>query len=206
MVETQSNANAALSRAVHFSHEHFTQLQKHYETGTQTFKDRLMKDLESLSTRTQLYFEKMTTRLDAAFMTSLKQLRSTTDAMNSDIASLNNVRQLSRVCHHNVVDKFQNVQNAETVSRALEKNVGKAFQKVVEGSSELAKVQAVQWDASRGAATELQILLKNLQQGDVSALVESLAGMGTQLVSLGCCARPSNQLTPSSKSPIKLYL
>ena len=84
---------------------------------------------------------------------------------------------------------------ASAASADLEKNVGRVFQRVVEGSAELAKVQTTQWDASRGVATELQVSLNNLQKGDLGALIKTLSEMGLQLVNSAFHKRYPRQLT-----------
>ena len=59
--------------------------------------------------------------------------------------------------------------------------MGKIFQRVVDGSSELAHVQTKQWETSRGAAAQLQTSLNSMREGDLSTLVRSLQDMGVRL-------------------------
>ena len=81
-----------------------------------------------------------------------------------------------------IANQQQNVHNANAASTDLERNIGKIFQRVLEGSSELAQVQTTQWEINQGIATGLQLSLKSMQDGDVSTLVKTLGQMGVQLV------------------------
>ncbi|KAL9127275.1 MAG: hypothetical protein Q9217_003810 [Psora testacea] len=164
MVEMQSDANTALAQTAKMSQESLQQLQKDFVLARQAFNDQLMRDLESSSARTQSYSEKLMAKLESAFQATLSQVRSTTSAVQSEMASLS-----------------KNIKAASAVSAGLEKNVGEVFQKVAEGSAELAKVQTAQWDISRGAARDLELSLRSLQDGGVGALIKTLGEMGLQL-------------------------
>ncbi|KAL9637662.1 MAG: hypothetical protein Q9164_002067 [Protoblastenia rupestris] len=166
MVETQSDTNTALAHLAKASLEGLQQLQQDFAVAKQAFQDQLMRDLESSTARMHSYFEKMMSGLDSAFQATLSKVKSTMTTIQSDMGSLS-----------------KSVNAARATSEDIDENVGKIFQKVVEGSVELAKVQSAQWDASYGVAAELQISLKNMQEGDVSVLIRTLSDMGLQLES-----------------------
>lgn len=65
----------------------------------------------------------------------------------------------------------------------LEKNIGKVFQKVVEGSSELAASQTRHWEVSRSVAVDLQNTLETMRGHEVSALVEAFGTIHNELAS-----------------------
>ncbi|KAL9101507.1 MAG: hypothetical protein Q9163_003233 [Psora crenata] len=166
IVETHSDANAALAQAAQTSHKSLQQLREDFMLAAQAFQDQLKRDSESLNTRMQLYFGKLMDSLESAFQATLSRVRSTASAMDSDMASLS-----------------KKINAASAVSAGLEKKVGRVLQKVVEGSAELAEVNTVQLEASRGMAKELQVSLQTLQEGDVSTLIQALGEMGLRLES-----------------------
>lgn len=71
--------------------------------------------------------------------------------------------------------------NAEAID--LQKNIGKVFQKVAQGSSELAAIQSKQWDLSRGLANDLQSSLESMREDQVQSLLGAFGVIHTQLVS-----------------------
>ncbi len=71
--------------------------------------------------------------------------------------------------------------NAEVIN--LQRNIGKVFQQVAQGSSELAAIQTKQWDLSRGLATDLQSSLESMREGEVDALLGAFGAFHSQLVS-----------------------
>jgi len=71
--------------------------------------------------------------------------------------------------------------NAEAIN--LQKNIGRVFQQVAQGSSELAAIQLTQWDLNRGLATELQSSLESMREDQVQSLLGAFGVIHTQLVS-----------------------
>jgi hypothetical protein len=71
--------------------------------------------------------------------------------------------------------------NAEAID--LQKNIGRVFQQVAKGSSELAAKQSTQWDLNRGLATELQSSLESMREDQVQSLLGAFGVIHTQLVS-----------------------
>lgn len=78
---------------------------------------------------------------------------------------------------------FQNVLKASADSVDLQKNVGKIFQHVVEGSAELAATQTQQWDQSRELAAQVQGSLQGIREAEVDALLGAVYDIHLELVS-----------------------
>ena len=76
----------------------------------------------------------------------------------------------------------KNVRKANDDSIDLQRNVGKVFQQVAEGSAELAAVQTLHADHSREMAIELQGSLQNMRDQEVNAMLSLFHGIHSQLV------------------------
>ena len=94
VVETNANANAALSRANKEVNDGLTQLQSNFALAMQIFQDQVTHEIEVSSTKTQSFFEKLVIGMDAAVQSMLSKLGSTMSAMESDAANLSKVSQL----------------------------------------------------------------------------------------------------------------
>lgn len=75
------------------------------------------------------------------------------------------------------------MQQSNAVASDLQKNIGRVFQQVAQGSSELAAIQSAQWDLNRGLATELQSSLESMREDQVQSLLGAFGVIHTQLVS-----------------------
>lgn len=96
MVETNADANAALSRATKEANDGLVQLQSNFALAKQMFKDQLMHDLEVSSTKTQSFFEKLVKGMDTVVQSTLSKMGSTVRAMDSDAVNLSEVSQSAR--------------------------------------------------------------------------------------------------------------
>ncbi len=88
-------------------------------------------------------------------------------------------------CHSNsksVLNICKNVRKANVDSIDLQKNVGKVFQQVVEGSVEVAAFQTQHADRSREMAVELQGSLQNMRDQEINAMLSIFHGIHSQLV------------------------
>ena len=76
----------------------------------------------------------------------------------------------------------KNVRKANIDSVDLQRNVGKVFQQVVEGSGELAAFQTQHVDRSREMAIELQNSLQKMRDQEINAMLSLFHGIHSQLV------------------------
>ena len=93
IVQTNADANAALSRATKEANDGISQLQSNFALAKQIFQDQLMHDIEVSSTNAQSFFEKLVKGMDGAVQSMLSKFGSTMRAMESDAAKLSEVRQ-----------------------------------------------------------------------------------------------------------------
>ena len=91
MVQVQSGASSALSRATKISSESLSQLRADFARAKKEFENQLMRDLQESSTKTQSYIEKLSETLTSVFDATLSRLRTMTSATESQVASLNDV-------------------------------------------------------------------------------------------------------------------
>ena len=92
-VETNANANAALSRATKSANDALGQLQSNFALAKQMFQDQLNRDLEISSKDTQSFFERLVKDVDTAVQSTLSKIGSKVRAMDSDAATLSEVSQ-----------------------------------------------------------------------------------------------------------------
>ena len=90
-MQTNAEANAALSRATKEANDGLTQLQNNFALAKQMFQDQLMHDLEVSSTKTQSLFEKLVQGMDTAVQSTISKIGLTMRAMESDAGSLSEV-------------------------------------------------------------------------------------------------------------------
>ena len=96
VVETNANANAALSRANEEANDGLSQLQSNFALVMQMFQDQVTHEIEVSSTKTQSYFEKLVKGMDAAAQSILSKIGSKLSAMQSDAATLSEVSRSGR--------------------------------------------------------------------------------------------------------------
>lgn len=83
---------------------------------------------------------------------------------------------------NSVLNISKNVRKANVDSVDLQRNVGKVFQQVAEGSGELAAFQSQHADRSREMAKELQGSLQNMRDQEINAMLSLFHGIHGQLV------------------------
>ena len=91
VVETNANANAALSRANKEVSDGLSQLQSNFALAMQMFQDKVTQEIEVSSTRTQSFFEKLVIGMDAAVQSMLSKVGLTMSAIESEAANLSKV-------------------------------------------------------------------------------------------------------------------
>ena len=96
VVETNANANAALSRANKEVNDGLSQLQSNFALAMQIFQDQVTHEIQISSTKMQSFFEKLVIGMDAAVQSMLSKIGSTLNAMESDAANLSKVSRFGR--------------------------------------------------------------------------------------------------------------
>lgn len=96
VVETNANANAALSRANEEANDGLSQVQSNFALVMQMFQDQVTHEIEVSSTKTQSYFEKLVKGMDTAAQSLLSTIGSRLSAMQSDAATLSGVSRCIR--------------------------------------------------------------------------------------------------------------
>lgn len=91
MVQTNADANAALSRATKEANDGLSQLQNNFVLAKQMFQDQVMHDIEASSTQTQSFFENLVQGVDRAVQSTLSKMASKVKTMESDAANLSEV-------------------------------------------------------------------------------------------------------------------
>ncbi|SLM36949.1 Nuclear fusion protein, KAR5 [Lasallia pustulata] len=175
MVETSSEVNSALSRALQQSKDQLIQ-QQNFATAVDTFQRQLLRDLRSSELEAQSYLGKLLKSMDSAAQMLLAKMTSSVEDVATGIAAL-------RLNVHK--------SNDEVVD--LEKNIGKVFQRVVEGSSELAASERRQWEVSLSVAVDLQNILETMRGHEINALARAFGTIHNELAST-LTAQASNQL------------
>ena len=97
VVETNANANAALSRATKEVNDGLSQLQSNFALAMQIFQDQVTHEIEVSSTKAQSFFEKLVIGMDAAVQSMLSKIGSTLGTMESDAANLSEVSRLEEL-------------------------------------------------------------------------------------------------------------
>jgi len=89
---------------------------------------------------------------------------------------------------------MQNIRKSNIEAMDLQENIGRVFQKVVEGSSELAASQVRQWQQSEELAATLQKSLGSMRDTEVQALLGAFGSINGHLVGF---VLPSHVIAPT---------
>ena len=87
VVEINANANTALSRATKEANDGLSD----FSLAVQMFKRQLMHDLETSSSKTQSYFEKLVKGMDSAVQSTVSKMSSVIRAAETDAANMSEV-------------------------------------------------------------------------------------------------------------------
>ena len=93
MVETNADANEALSRANKEANDGLNQLRSNFALAVQMFQNQVTRDIEASSTKTHSFFEKLVSGVDVAVQSMLSKMGSTLRGMESDASILSEVSQ-----------------------------------------------------------------------------------------------------------------
>ena len=88
---------------------------------------------------------------------------------------------------------LQNLSRFTFETSDLAKSIGKIFEGVLRGSSELASRQNEEWDRSKSLANDLQGSLESIRENEVSTILMGLQELSRQMV-YPCC-RSADRLT-----------
>lgn len=169
MVDTTSDANAALVQAIATANEAMAR-QAQFGKEVNLFQQQIMRDLESSRTETQSYIGHLMKHVDSTLQGIIKHLSTKLTNVKSEA---NNVEEALR--------------SSSAEADELRSNIGKVFQQAVEGSAALASTHAKQWDLASASAIELQGSLQNLRDQEVHSLLGAFDSINTQI-------RTSNEL------------
>ena len=203
MVETSSEVNSALSRAVQQSKDQLIQ-QHNFATAVDTFQRQLLRDLRSSELEAQSFFGKLLKSMDSAAQMLLAKMTSSVEDVATGIAALSLVSRSRDPTQRYSTDRPKNVHKSNDEAVDLEKNIRKVFQRVVEGSSELAASQTRQWEVSRSVAVDFQNTLETMRGHEVNALVQAFGTIHNELAST-FTAVIALVLTANSKHPINRW-
>ena len=91
VVETNADANAALSRANKEANDGLSQLQSNFALAMQMFQDQVTHDIELSSKKTQSLFEQLIKGMDAAVQSVMQKMGSALSIIQSDTANISEV-------------------------------------------------------------------------------------------------------------------
>lgn len=180
MTHTNSDIHSALSRALQEARETLLQ-QAEFATAVQALQKRLLRDLDGVHDEVQSYFAKTVKTIETATQSIMSRLSTAITTVERNIVGLNEVCELAMHSIH-TTNSEQNLRQSNSDVTTLQKNVGRVFKQVVEGSSELAASQTKNWEQSQDLATRLQESLGSMRDIEIRALVDTFGGIQGQLV------------------------
>ena len=182
MTQTNSEVHSALSKALQEVSNILSQ-QSAFATAVQKFQDQLLRDLEGSHGEINSYFAKVMKSIEDVTGSIVHRLSTNINSVETEVANLNKVNDLVP-CGCPITDKVQNLRQSSTEATVLQEKVGRVFQEVVEGSSELAASQTRQWEQSQDLAMRLQTSLGTMRDTEIQGLLGAFDGIQGQLV--GC--------------------
>lgn len=76
----------------------------------------------------------------------------------------------------------QNVRKSNIEAVNTQDNIARVFQQVIKGNSELAATQTRHWERSQDLATQLQVSLGEMKDGEVQTILGAFGSIQNQLV------------------------
>lgn len=180
MTQVDSDIHSALLKALQEASENLSQ-QADFATAVQGFQEQLLRDLDESHVEAKSVFAKVFERMETVTQNVMSRLSTAVDKVELEVAGL------SEVCtpppmYYPITDLMQNLRKANVEAMDLQENVGRVFQKVVEGSSELAASQVRQWQQSDELAATLQKSLGSMRDTEVQALLGAFGSINGNLV------------------------
>ncbi|KAL8732581.1 MAG: hypothetical protein Q9181_003896 [Wetmoreana brouardii] len=169
MADTTSGTNSALARAVAAANEAMNR-QEEFGREVKQLQQQLTQGFEAAKAESQSYLGSLMKTVDSALQEILKKIYAKVNGIGSEADKVHNV-----------------LQSSATEAKALQSNIGRVFQQVLEGSAELAATQASQWDATSSSTAELRSSLQGMREHDVGSLLGAFDSIHGQL-------RVSNEL------------
>ncbi|KAI4242997.1 MAG: hypothetical protein L6R40_003688 [Gallowayella cf. fulva] len=169
MINTTAGANGALVRALAAVNEALMS-QKQFGAEVDQLQQQLMQDLQASKADTQSYLSSLVKNIDSALQKMIKQISDKIVRIGSEADEVETVLRSSA---------------AEAIQ--IRTNVGQALQRVVEGSAELAAMQADHSEATSLATAQLRNSLQSMHEQEVQSLVSAFDSIHDQL-------RASNEL------------
>ncbi|KAL8685149.1 MAG: hypothetical protein Q9218_007946, partial [Villophora microphyllina] len=163
MTKTASGANSALDRAVSAANEAVVR-QEQFGKEVKRFQRQIIQDLEASKSETQSFFRTLTKNLDSALQGITSRISTKVEDIESE------------------ANKVQDtLRSSAAQAEALQSNIGKVFQRAVEGSAELAMSQASHWDTTKSSTAELRSSLQSIREHEVHSLLGAFDGIHNQL-------------------------
>ncbi|KAI9873558.1 MAG: hypothetical protein M1830_010857 [Pleopsidium flavum] len=163
MAGVNSEMNSLLSKTVDNAHLQLRADAK-FADAVKTFQTQLLHDLRRSNAEAQTYFEKLMQAMDAVAQTVIGKISTTARAVELDVQGLGlNIRK----------------SNSEVID--LQKNVGRVFQEVLSGSSELAATQVKEAEVNRGLIMEVRSSLETIRGRELETLLQALGSMHRDL-------------------------
>ena len=201
MAVVNAEMNLVLANSVENAHAHLKG-QARFAEAVKAFRSQLLRDLDSSNAAAQTYFQQLVDALDSAVQTIIARISTAAQIATEDVRVLGHVSTLDVVLF-NMVDTAQNIRDSNSKVVDLQKNVGKVFQEVLSGSSQLASSQLRDWEVNRALATEVRSSLETIRGTEVDALLQTLGSIHRDLVrTVATLASFLVYSHASSKSPI----
>ena len=182
MTQVTSNLNQALSKAVNRSASHLNH-QRTYAEALQS----VQKDLHENLVKTGMAAAKTISRLVDEFeLSAARMLNKIASAGETADAQYAGLAHVSNLCIPVVGDRglthAQKLRSTHDGVDAYQERVGKVFQEVIRGSSELAARQTSEWEANHRLAADVAAMLRRMNEQEIHKAVMGLKGVVTQMV------------------------
>ncbi|KAL8699775.1 MAG: hypothetical protein Q9224_001265 [Gallowayella concinna] len=186
LLDTTAGADATLVRALATVNEALMK-QKKFGTEVDQFQQQLMHDLKATKADAQSYLGSLTKNMESAFQSMIKQFSEKMKRVETEGDKLETVRPPFRSNMSFSTDGFQILRSSAAEAIELRLNVGSVLQQAVEGSAELAAMQANHLEATASSTSQLRNALHSIRQQEVQSLLGTVDSIHNQL-------RASNEL------------
>ncbi|KAL9117451.1 MAG: hypothetical protein Q9187_006010 [Circinaria calcarea] len=163
LVSTGSDLDDMLSQTLQDAAQRMVQ-QRDLAKAIDSFQRQLLRDLELASDETQSYFMRLMESMDSVMQNLLRRVSSVVKVLETDVIGLSQI-----------------IRKSNDDAIGLNKSIGKVFQQVLQGSSEIAASQTREWEISQGAAVELRNTLDTMRIQNVDVLLSAFGDLHRQL-------------------------
>ena len=184
MTTTSGEAHAALASQLQ-TLKNDLRHQEEFAAAIQRFQEQILRDLDDTQDKAIFYLTKMVKSIEIVFQDVLNRFSKGISNIETNVAGLSKVFTIVSCDYLGSI--VQDLERTREEAGHVHDGVGRVFQQVLKGSSELAATQTIQLAHSQELAEQLQISLNDMRNEDVQNILGAFGSIQQHLVNFHTC-------------------